>query len=201
MENKNQLKTYLPLIFSTLLGLVLFFLVNDFVREVLIKPILWLVWFLSLLIRSIPQGVFWVVFILIMLIITLSGLLGGGRKVSRTRKRPYRKLGSVEKWARLLENARTSAYSKWRLSQQLRRLSLQILAPANDHARLANRLSSLGLPEEIGLYFEAQQPSGYSFRERFNLGATPPSSDLNLDPEMVIQFLEESLCGDRLNHQ
>ena len=201
MVNKNQLKTYLPLIFSLLLGLVLFFLVDDFVREVLIKPILWLVWFLSLLIRSIPQGIFWVGLIVFMLVITLSSLMGRREADPRPRRHSTRKLGTVEKWARLLEFSRTSSYSKWRLSQRLRRLSQRILSPYNDRNQFSKRLPDFEPPEEIRLYFGAQQPSGYSIVERFNPGATSSNSDLDLDPEVVIQYLEKSLDGDRFNHQ
>ena len=200
MVNKNQLKTYLPLIFSLMSELVLFFLVDDFVREVLIKPILWLVWFLSLLIRSIPQGIFWVGFILFMLIITLSSLVGREKADFRSKRQSTRKLGNVEKWARLIEFSKTSSYSKWRLSQRLRRLSQKILSPNNDHNPFANGVSDLEPPDEIRSYFEAQQPSGYSILDRFKPDAASSNGDLNLDPEVVIQYLEKSLDGDRFNH-
>ena len=126
----------------------------------------------------------------------------GRRKADPHPKRhSTRKLGNVEKWARLLEFSRTSSYSKWRLSQRLRRLSQKILSPYNDRDQFPKTLSSFEPPEEIKSYFEAQQPSGYSILKRFNSGATSSNSELNLDPEVVLQYLEKSLDGDRFNHQ
>ncbi len=191
MENKIRLKSYIPLLISLLFGLVLFFLVDDFVVTVAIKPLLKLVWFLSLVVRSIPQDVFWVGFILALLIMTLSGLRKGRKSSNSAIQSSTRKMGTVERWARLLDFAKESRYSKWRLSQQLRRLTQRILSPITAGGEVSKDLLGLELPMEIKEYFEADQPSGYSLMERLNPNRTTPTTGLELDPEMVIQYLEQ----------
>jgi hypothetical protein len=68
MAHKERLKAYIPLIITSLLTLVLFFLVDDFVARVLVQPVLDTLWFLSLAVRSIPQGVLWVAFLGLMVV-------------------------------------------------------------------------------------------------------------------------------------
>jgi len=198
MVNKKGLKTYLPLFLSLLFGLVLFFVVDDFVIDVLVIPFLWMVWFLSLLVRSIPQGVFWVVFILFMFVLTLSNIRKGRVKEARTTRHLTRKLGKVEKWARLLESATTYPYSKWRLSQQLRRLTQRVLSPPHEYDQLGKPESDHQLPPPIKSYFEAEQPYGFSLMMRLGSRSTNTSKDLDLNPEEVIRFIESRIERDQL---
>ena len=198
MVNKKGLKTYLPLFLSLIFGLVLFFVVDDFVIDVLVIPFLWMVWFLSLLVRSIPQGIFWVVFVLFMFVLTLSYIRKRRVKEARTTRRLTRKLGKVEKWARLLESAKTYPYSKWRLSQQLRRLTQRVLSPLHEYDRLGKPASDLQLPPPIKTYFEAEQPYGFSIMKRLGSRSTNTSKDLDLNPEEVIRFIESRIERDQL---
>jgi hypothetical protein len=54
---------FLPLIVSLLATIVLFFVVDDFIHRVIVRSLLYASWFLTLLLGSIPQLVFWAAFI------------------------------------------------------------------------------------------------------------------------------------------
>lgn len=190
MVNKKSLKPYLPLIFSLLLGLFLFFLVEDFFNTFIIRPLLYAVWFVYLVIQSIPQVLIWFGFILVMLIISYSRWAKKNPSHRETEYlSPSRKSSPVEKWTRLLKNAQKSSLSKWSVSQELKILAWNILAPQGDEQGHRVDLARLRLPQEICDYFAAPQPS-----------SKPPDSwhaeaqkALNLEPEVVIQYLEEQL--------
>lgn len=191
MANKKRFKSYIPLFLSLLGGLILFFLVDDFVVTVIVLPLLRVFWFLSLVVQSIPQDIIWVGFILVMVIITFIRLRKEKKPRAPARQSPVRYSSTVERWARLLEFAQDSRYSKWRLAQQLKRLT-QRLHPSNQD-EITRDLSEMGLPPEIKAYFEAPQPSGYAFRGRFNPARKESETELSLDPEIVIQYLEKKL--------
>ena len=190
MVNKNSLKPYLPLIFSLLVALFLFFLVEDFFYTFIIRPLLYVAWFFYLVIQSMPQVLIWFGFILLMLIISYARW---------TKKNPpYREPGElslsrksspVEKWTRLLKNAQNSSLSKWRVSQELKILTWNILAPKGDELDQRVDLARLPLPQEIYDYFAASQPSNTHPDSRYE----EAQQALNLEPEVVIRYLEEQL--------
>jgi hypothetical protein len=190
MVNKKSLKPYLPLIFSLLLGLFLFFLVEDFFNTFIIRPLLYVIWFFYLVIQSIPQALIWFGFILAMLVISYSRWARKKQSSMRTGKLSLsRKSSPVEKWTRLLKNAQISRLSKWRVAQELKILTWNVLAPHQDEQDSRVDLSCLSLPQEINDYFAAPQPSN-----------SPPGSRhaeaqkaLDLEPEVVIRYLEEQL--------
>jgi energy-coupling factor transporter transmembrane protein EcfT len=193
MVNKKRLKPYIPLMISLLFGLVLFFLVEDFLVRVIVQPLLRVVWFVSLIVQNLPQGVLWGGFIFIMLIVTFASFTKGKKPDSLAWQTPTKNPGTVEIWARLLENAQISKYSKWRLAQKLKRLTQELLSPTDGDERVNIDLSELELPVEIRAYFEEQQPSSDSHRERGNQKNEEAEMALDLDPEVVLQHLKKRL--------
>lgn len=193
MVNKKRLEPYIPLIVSLSLGLVLFFLVNDFVVTVIVKPLLRVFWFISLFVQSLSQGVLWIGFIFILLVITYANLNKGEKSGLSTLTTPATNTGTVEIWARLLENAKTSKYSRWRLAQRLRRLTQNLLSPFDQPSRGQMELSGFELPEEINAYFDAPRPSIESLWERLKHHGEGTEMPLDLDPEVVIQHLQERM--------
>jgi hypothetical protein len=183
--------TFLPLILTLLFALVLFLLVKDFLKTVIIEPLLFVFWFLTLLLESIPQGVIWVIFILIMMIIAISGLRKNEEKKWEASNHYNPKMGKVEKWARILDHAQKDKFTKWRLANELKRLTKKIVNPEMDHQKSMRRGVAV-LPSEISDFFEAQQPIRTSIWDWLNRNdSTDPNSALDLDPEIVIQYLEE----------
>lgn len=190
MVNKKNIKPYIPLILSLLLALVLFFIVEDFIKTVIIKPLLYVFWFLSLIVQSIPQEAIWIGFILGLLFFSFVSLVKEKPSRLSARSRSLtRNLSPIDKWVRLFENAQISSWSKWRLSQELKRLTWDLLAPTMGVEDKRMDLADLNLPSEISAFFETRQP----YNRRLNEMVEKTDPALELDPELVIQYLEERL--------
>ena len=67
----KKISPFIPLILTLLLALVLFFSVEDFLRSVLIGPLLYVAWFVSLIAESLSHAVIWAGFLIIMLIFVI----------------------------------------------------------------------------------------------------------------------------------
>jgi hypothetical protein len=178
---------------SLLLGLVLFTLVDDFVLEFIIQPLLHVIWFVSLIVDSLPQGVLWVGFILVMMIVSYSGFKKRDKPGSYTRVKLTRNLGAVESWAQLLEKSQKSIYSKWRLAQKLKLLTQELLVETDIAERASKGISKLELPVDIRAYFEEKLPSRGSLMKRLRLKEEESDMAIELDPEAVLQHLKKRL--------
>lgn len=192
MAHENRLKAYIPLIFSAIFALVLFFLVDNFVVKVIVQPLLGLVWFLSLVVRSLPQGVLWAGFVILMLFIILGSFKRQQKTPLPAWQSGVQNTGPVEKWAKLLESAQYSWYSKWRLSKELRHLTRSLLSPELDDDTPRMALSEMELPVEIWDYFEAPNPTNLP-RGKHRAEEEQTYRTLLFDPETVLQYLREQL--------
>ena len=189
--NSNRIKPYILLVFTIFLALVLFFLVRDFLRTVIIGPLLYVIWFVTLIAESIPQGVIWAGFILLMMIIAFVSLRKREPEISPAGQPSSHNSGQVEKWARLLEFAKKDRFTKWRLANELKRLTRKLLSPLDDPELIQNHPD---IPVEIIAFFEAQQPTKRPFWEWLNSSTTGETETaLDFDPDVVIEFLEKRL--------
>lgn len=189
---------FLPLILSLLLAAVLVFLVEDFVRQVIVTPLLYASWFVTLVLGSLPQWVFWVAFVVIALIIARKSLAGGTTARQRVWAPPASSLGPVVTWAALLDRAKTQDYARWRLAQGLKRLTQDILAlekRSDFYGREEQwKNSKTILPSAIETYFEAPPPEFKPLFRLWHRGRTGShSAALDLAPETVVKYLEERL--------
>lgn len=170
------------------------FLLEDFVRDTIVIPVLYTFWYLRLLFESIPQVVLW--FLLIGLV-----LFFGARSLTSRRSLPSvpqataHQRGRVEEWARMLVLAERRGYSRWRLAHRLGRLAIEVLAHQYKlgprQARQMLDSDAASLPPEVRAYLRSgtgiYHPEVWMRRPfRFNT-----SSPLDLDPEQVLRHLEE----------
>jgi cell division protein FtsW (lipid II flippase) len=184
---------FFPLIISLLLALFLFLLVKDFIRTVILEPLLYVFWFIGLILESIPQGVIWVGFILVMLIITLASFKKGEPQKSQSEMLPYSNTGRVERLARMLNRAQNNPFAKWLLASELKRVTRKLLTPPEQEKKSIN-YQELDLPPEITAFFEAQQPTKWSIWEWLdNREHDETKTALDLDPDIVIQYLEKRM--------
>lgn len=193
MVNKKRLRPFIPLMISLLLGLVLFTLVEGFVVEVIIQPLLHVIWFVSLIVDSLPQGFLWIGFIIVMMIVTYGSFKERGKPRSYTWDTPIKNIGAVESWAQILDRSQNSKYSKWRLAQKLKHLTQELLAPIDITESASNGISKLELPVDIRAYFEGKLPSRVSFLERLKQKGEESEIVLDLDSEVVLQYLKKRL--------
>jgi hypothetical protein len=207
---KNRL---LPLLICLLLTSVLVFAIKDFVREVIIKPLLYAGWFIGLVLDSLPEMVLWAAFILLAFFIASKSLTISKKTSVKEELKQAPKHGSVITWFRLLEWGQKQDYSRWRLAAELRKLSAKLLLPDKEPSPYDPALRAK-LPPEIMAYFDARPVSGGSRllpqacpdegRNWGGLGggslpfrreAKNETSALNLAPEVVVQFLEKQILS------
>jgi hypothetical protein len=193
MAPENRIKAYIPLIVTSILGLALYFWVNDFVVEVVVKPVLGALWFLSLLVRSIPQWILWALFLLVMVLVAGSGLKRGPAASPPAWQAGGRTAGRVEIWTRRLSSAQKSVYARWRLAMEMRQLTRELLSPVEVEERVRLSLADLDLPEEMRAYLDAGNPAGLRKRRRRKPREAGLSEPLDMDPDEVIEFLRERL--------
>jgi hypothetical protein len=128
-----------------------------------------------------------------MLIIAFASLRNEKHEEYYARQLPSWNTGSVEKWANLLDNAQKDRFTKWRLANELKRLTRRLISNPDSEESVHDQYL-LELPEEIAAYFEAQQPTRVPLREWLsNYQSDEPDAPLDLDPEVVIQYLENRL--------
>ena len=188
---------YTPLIIAVLFAIVLVFAVDDFISRVIVGPVLYIAWFISIFVASMPQQVFWGIFILIALIFAAKSITREKTSRQQTQNPIANQRGPVATWSSLLERAEKQSFSRWRLAQSLRRLALDTLVPNDtlNHQHIEGQAENdkPTFPPEIEAYFEAPMPSAQRFSRLWQRPVSRNSSALNLDPETVVQYLENEL--------
>jgi len=190
-------KELLPLALGLVLVITLTLFSRNFIREVIIIPLLYLFWIGRFLLEAIPQTALWSVAVGLFLLILGVGLIGQRKRKARLQPPPRIFEGRIEKWARLLQQAEQGIYFKWRLAQQLQKVLLRIVAHQTGQSikqtRQQLRHNQLDLPPVVQAYFKASlQPLGSLASPRwfFQQRSAGPSP-LDLDPAYVVQFLEQ----------
>lgn len=189
-------KKLLPLGIILITALALAPLIRDFIREFVVVPLLYTFWIGRIVYEAIPQAAFWSCFLAVALLLASASLLGPGKPKSKTYEVKTGQRGRIETWANLIRQAPQEDYYQWRLAQPLRELTLETLA---HEARLSSKEikqrllnDQLNLPPEIRTYLQASLKSlTYLPAPRFPFGSRGPASPLTLDPELVVQFLED----------
>ncbi len=192
-------KRWQPLIAVLLLVGLLTLVMRGVIRENILGPFLYLAWIGQLIFESIPQIALWTIFLLIAVVIALKSTF----KMRLPRRRTtYPETGQAQRigdWAKLLRSANEDIYYQWQLAQNLQKLTMETLAH-DEHVALKEvrqRLTAgqLDISSEIQAYLQAGITSFGHFLEpksRFRL-RKKQSTPLDLDPEQVIQFLEEQI--------
>ena len=181
----------IALALSALLAMAL--LIEGFVRDVLVVPLLYAVWIARLFWDSIPQGLLWAAFVLVVVASAARSIVTQ-RPMRHVRTEETERRGRVEEWASLVNLAQQGDFSRWRLAQRLGQLALEVL-PEQDllaSKRSVRRLQSetLDIPPAIRAYLQAPMPMA---RSRRRLRAASRGGPFDLDPEQVVQFLEDNV--------
>lgn len=197
MKTGKLLLLLLALTLLLTIPLVLTF--RDLVRAVIVIPLLYLVWLGRLVYLSIPQSLWWAMFLTLALFLTAKSLS------AKTRLEPPRQVeltreGRITAWARRLDRMKRGDYFRWCVARDLGQLGLELLAyrarisPGQRDVR--REIEKLEAPPEIQAFFQAGLllPSyrRASLLSRLVPWRRPnePVSPLDLDPERVVQFLE-----------
>jgi hypothetical protein len=197
----TSLRNQLTLIAATLLLTVILALaLPDLTREAVVVPIWYVIWIGQLLFHAIPQALLWALLFTIALVVAVRSLLKRPQFEEKPEVEPIY-TGQVYVLLRWIQHQKERDYFKQRLAQHLGRLTLETLA----HQRrltlgeIRPLMGSLDAPPEVRAYLEAgltptpSRPGSRLSRLLHRLGWRRATSPLDLDPEIVVQFVERQL--------
>jgi hypothetical protein len=188
-----------------LLTVLLVVALGDVVRELIVIPLLYVLWMGRLLLRSVPQVLFWSAFLIVACFLAFGSLAQG----ERARPDPHPAAGSssgqVSVWARRIHLMTRGGYTGWYFGQHMERLIVAVLAYrerlSTRETRRRMKAGELESPPEVRAYFDvAMMPSRRRWRigllSRFRL--RPRGRAQGIPPagrgmERVIRFLEDQL--------
>jgi hypothetical protein len=181
----------------------IFFIIRGFTREVILSSILQIYGIARIYINSLPQPLVWALFIAIVVILAGRSMLKpSATSLARTNDQELR-LGRVTNLAQSIRRTTQGDYFKWRLAQHLLDLSLDVIAyqkrATPSSVRQLLKSGDLVAPPEIVAYLRSGMTQVHSARQgilgRIKAFFMAPDRDrpLNLEPELVVAFLEEQL--------
>ena len=185
-----------------LVAIPLALVLRDVVRQVLVVPLLYLLWLGSLLFHAVPQVFFWALLLAITLFLAVRSLTRRGRPPRETRDEKPGYPGQVQVWTQRVYLMERGDYSGWYVAQRLRRLILEVLA---HHERLSIeqikqhlKTGELDASPQVRACLQAGLAPAFRSRglfsrlwHRLRLSVRAPLPDLDL--EGVVQFLENQL--------
>jgi hypothetical protein len=109
------------------LALVMAFPLRDWTQRMFITPLAVILWTLGLFYRSMPQLLWWVLSVLVVLVLLLSSLAPPEVFSLRNRDKSKPPQGPVENLALSIQKTRSGAYFKWMVANRLGKLAYQML--------------------------------------------------------------------------
>ncbi len=177
---------------------------QDFVRNQIVVPLLFIIWFAKLFLKSISQSNLWAIFLLLPLIFFLKSIKRLSTPPHTMEKKPGDVTGKVTIWAERLRNAGKEIHYDRSLKQLLRKLLYSILAykigKSPVQIRRSMKSGDLEVPSAIQAYFRDSDDDippahfrselGSFFRSWTGKGVNPPFKKA---AENVVKFLEDLL--------
>ncbi|MFL5802798.1 MAG: hypothetical protein ACJ8CR_13785 [Roseiflexaceae bacterium] len=185
-----------------LLVVILALTLSGLVRELVVIPLLYLLWLMRVIFESIPQVILWVGFLALAAIVAWNSL-AGPRAPPPARQPVQASRAPVAAWAALFERTTRDDYARQLLAQRLGQLAFELLAsqgqpPAQSLWQYLNDMSQ-DIPPDVRAYFQAgvrmHRPLS-RFWDRWwprTARQESRSDPLDLDPEQVVRFLEERM--------
>ena len=192
-----------------LLGL-LALIISGAVREVIVIPLLLLLWLARLIYESIPQVALWGVFLAIAALVAWRSLAAPRAAIPDPPIAPLHR-APVANWTGMFRRAANDRYARWLLAQRLGQLTLELLASQEQRATRGVwqylHDESRDIPPAVRAYLQAgmrlYRPAPPFWRRWWPWGANleARADPLDLDPAEVVRFLDERVfrsTGDQL---
>jgi hypothetical protein len=181
--------------FLIFLAISLVFL-QDLIWEFIAVPLAYLIWIGKLFFKSLDQKALWISFLIISLITSVLSLNISSKRTLETIFVRGARVKGVLLWKERLEDTKRGEYLRWRLAQHLSTMVLEGVAYRHgltfDQAKKKLRDGALEIPETIRTYLEASQKMPV-ITGRLKRLLTPTESPLDIDPEMIVEYLETDL--------
>jgi len=170
--------------------------------QLILLPLAYLLWLLSLLYISVDQHIWWVGVGVVLFFALAFSLLSEIKIRPRAFKSQREERGNVEALARALEKSRKGIYFKWLVANRLGKLAYQILSQ-RDHGKPRSVFAPLmgdgwNANPQVQQYLEKGLQGSFSEypNSSLNFFATPEKTPLDHDVQEVIEFLESQQQGD-----
>lgn len=197
-------RLWIPLALILALALPLAILLQDITREIIVVPISYILWIGGLVLKSLPPAFYWILFLFIGVRIAIVSLRPKKRAKESLRPPTPSFPGPVSVWVRRLRLTQLGRYSRWRLAHYLGELSADLLAYEGrltvGESRERLRDEEIAASPEVrrylrlGLNPQTLPSRNLLTRLKASLGLDEDSQpSLDLDPEEIVQFLEEQL--------
>ena len=190
----------LTLLLVGLLALI----VSGAVREVIVIPLLALLWLMRLVYEIIPQVALWGGFLAIAALVAWKSL-ATPRTALRVPWAISTRPTPVAFWAGMFQRAAGDRYARWRLAQRLGRFTLELLASQEQGQTRGVwhylRDESQAIPPAVRAFLQAgtrpYRPLPTIWRRWWPWGARVEmrADPLDLDPAEVVRFLDERFSG------
>jgi hypothetical protein len=192
-------KHWRSIVVILLAAAVMAFFLRGLMRENIVGPLAYLVWVGQLIFLSIPQIGIWSVFILVALIIALGSLVKKQPSPPRTLIPAKGRAKRISAWAKAIRQTDEDFYYRWQLAQKLQKLTVETLAiseraePGEIRRRLERGVID-DMSPDILAYLQAGITSfAYLTDKKSRFGLGKQASPLDLDPALVIQYLEDKI--------
>ena len=186
------------IVIATLLA----FPLREAVHEAIVIPVAYLLWMLGLLYRSMSQGIWWVVLIVLVILILAKSLAPPLRPSGKVLPSSKPALGQVQTFAGWLNKSSSGIYFKWLIANRLGKLAYQILLQrGNEKPRSV--FEPLTGPDwrptaDLQNYLQSGlQRSFADFPNPRKLFAPPSKTALDLDINKAVDFLESQIDDSR----
>ena len=187
------------IVIATLLA----FPLREAVHEAIVIPVAYLLWVLGLLYRSMSQGIWWVVLIVLVILILAKSLAPPLRPSGKALPNSKPTLGQVQTFAGWLNKSSSGMYFKWLIANRLGKLAYQILLQrGNEKPRsVFEPLTGPDWPSTADLQNYLQAGLHRSFADFPNprkFFAPPAKTPLDLDIHKAVDFLESQIDDSHL---
>jgi hypothetical protein len=173
------------------------------VHEAIVIPAAYLLWALGLLYRSLSQGLWWVILIVLVLLILAKSLAPPLRHPGKLLTRSHPTLGPVQTFSGWINKSSSGIYFKWLVANRLGKLAHQILLQrGNEKPRSV--FEPLTGPDwhptaDLQNYLESGLHRSFAdFPNPRKLFAPPAKTSLDLDINKAVDFLESQIDDSRL---
>ena len=194
-----------PLVGLPLVVLLMFGL-RDFVRDALAPPLSYMIWFVDIIVRTIPQTLFWAGLLIIILIIAMRSLDRERRpSPAAPGKSPFPARGRIAVWAERVNMLLRGKYSRHRFGYFIGKLILDVMAHEErlSYRDVERRLqqSDMEVPPAVRDYLISRlrpahteaRPKFFTRLKRFLGLEKQLAVQLNAELETIITFLEDQL--------
>lgn len=187
-----------------ILCLVTAFVLRKLIYEIVIVPLTYLWWLITLYYHLLPQVVIWALLIAIILFTAIRGLLMEipvGRPVLLKKKNSQ---GPVETLSVLIHKSNQGNYYKWVIANRLGKTARELL-DQREGRQIKQKFTKLvgkgwNPPKDVVAYLESGVNGSFAdYPQR--TWSRSPSTPLDINPQKVIEYLESEMENNQNGHR